>query len=62
MKVKEPFFAFVDGIPHHYHLGQEVAADDPVVKGREHLFEPAAEPAPKPAAKPRQTRAKKTSQ
>jgi len=38
-RVKEPFAALVRGAPRSYTTGQLVDGADPVVKGREHLFE-----------------------
>lgn len=38
-RVKEPFAARVGGVPRNYTTGQLLDEADPVVKGREHLFE-----------------------
>jgi hypothetical protein len=38
-RVKAPFAAIVRGVPRSYTTGQLVDESDPVVKGREHLFE-----------------------
>lgn len=39
LRCKEPFAVFIDGVPHVVGAGQLVDSDDPVVQGREAMFE-----------------------
>jgi hypothetical protein len=40
LRCKEPFAADIKGVPRVVPAGALVDSNDPVVKGREHLFEP----------------------
>jgi len=40
LRCKEPFAADVDGIPRVVPAGTLIDSSDPIVKGRDHLFEP----------------------
>jgi len=40
LRCKEPFSADIKGVPRVVPAGQLLDSDDPIVKGREHLFEP----------------------
>lgn len=40
LRCKEAFAAYTDGVPRVVGAGELVDTDDPIIEGREHMFEP----------------------